>query len=540
MEQRGRYLSATALFVMLVGVAPPAQGGCGCQKAPPDLSSVRPNATYAGTALTLFSPSFVVGSSYTVEFASGTSTATASVTTRAVSLRDLADGAYKPQVVVAVPSSLPLGPTRITARLSGQSTLLLQLSDAAFTVVPQPVVVPETLGGTSYTNYRAAIGRDGTFYISLDMSAVKLPRLFRAQAKGYPLVFASDDVTFYNTQGFLMQLLNSPMAGLYSIISSASSADSSILGYSRHEFSTFYVQHGERQAHTVIDGNWHSDGARHVDHDHLVLAISGTLYNGQLPAPGATPPFTLRFERSSLFQNGAVALSTSSTDSAFLEDGATTDSFNSRTLQAGSQGDVLSNGKLVLDSRAQVLGDATAAAFSRNADHVVAGDVTALSSPAAYLQVKVPDMLPSLGAFSLTGSATYHLAAGSYQMASLTLRNTSILYVDNCTGPVTVYVTGTVTIQDAAQVLPCDPNPERFAVYVSGPGAVTLGTAGYFYGVLYAPQSSVWVAQSGDLYGAAVAHKIHLEHEGAVHFDEELRGGQSGAASVEWPAPPEL
>jgi len=189
----------------------PAHAGCGCQKAPPELASVRPNATYAGTQLSLFDARFVAGQAYDVDFLSGTTSSTATVATTAVSRRDLADGAVKPQVVVTLPT-LPLGPTAIRVR-SGATTLFT-LSDAAFTVVPQPVAVPETLGGASYANYRAAIGRDGTFYVSLDMSAVKLPRLFRAQAQGYPLVFASDAVAFYNTQGFLMQLLDETMAGL--------------------------------------------------------------------------------------------------------------------------------------------------------------------------------------------------------------------------------------------------------------------------------------------------------------------------------------
>jgi hypothetical protein len=35
------------------------------------------------------------------------------------------------------------------------------------------------------------------------------------------------------------------------------------------------------------------DGTRHVDHDHIVVALRGTLEDGSAPAPGATPPFDL-------------------------------------------------------------------------------------------------------------------------------------------------------------------------------------------------------------------------------------------------------
>src|SRR5207247_3327840 len=47
--------------------------------------------------------------------------------------------------------------------------------------------------------------------------------------------------------------------------------DSDALHYSRHEFTTYFLQHMERQPHAVdsTDGNWHLDGSRHVDHNHL-------------------------------------------------------------------------------------------------------------------------------------------------------------------------------------------------------------------------------------------------------------------------------
>jgi hypothetical protein len=524
-----------AAAVLAIGFATPhpAAAGCGCQKPPPDLASVRPNATYAGTPVSLFDSRFVTGRSYSVTFTAGTTTGSATVSTTAVSRRDLADGVVKPQLVVILPS-LPLGPTSI--RVKYGNTTLFTLSDAAFTVVQAPIAVPEEVGGTSYPSYRAAIGRDGTFYLSLDMSAVTLPRVFRAQAQGYPLVFGSDAVTFYNIQGFLMQLLTADMPGLYSVISSASSTNSSILGYSRHEFNTFYLQHAERQAHAILDADWHVDGTRHVDHDHLILAIAGTLYNGALPTPGATAPFTLRLERSSLFHHGLVATS-SGASAATMSGGSQTDGFDSNAgTSNGPTGDVFTNGTLNMSNNAFLDGNAKAAGFVLANQSEISGSRAPLSQPEAFLQVKVPDFLTDLGAIGLSGSQTRHVAAGSYLASSLTMSNTSILHIDNCTGPVTLYLTGAIDVGGSARIATCSANPEHFAVYVSGTGTVAVGgNNGSFYGVLYAPNSSVQMSNSGDLYGAVVGGSLSLSNSSRLHYDTALRGYQvSGNKGAGW------
>src|SRR6184192_4125716 len=90
----------------------------------------------------------------------------------------------------------------------------------------------------------------------------------------------------------------------------ASGSESDTLRYSRHEFSTYFLQHQERQPHAVdpTDGNWHMDGSRHVDHNHLILAIAGRV-NGAAPAAGATPPFDLVTSTYSLFYRGLVGAS---------------------------------------------------------------------------------------------------------------------------------------------------------------------------------------------------------------------------------------
>src|SRR5262249_10450956 len=161
-------------------------------------------------------------------------------------------------------------------------------------------------------------------------------RVFRAQAKGYPLTFTNYDVTFYNTQGFLMQMLKTNMPGLWKITSANSGTDSDVLVYSRHEFDTYFLQHAERQPHQIVNDDWHLDGPGHVDHNHLILAIGGVLANGSLPVPGATPKFTLVFERYSLFSQGLVA-----SNSISMGSSVSTDAYGPGSALPIPDGDVL-------------------------------------------------------------------------------------------------------------------------------------------------------------------------------------------------------
>ena len=194
-----RAVTATALLTGLsLGSLPPsAQAGCGCTKAPPAPAAVRPHATYAGMDVTLFHANLQSDSNYAITFTSGTTGQQEIVYADAVTQRDLADGQDKSQLVVTLPN-LPLGPTAVSVQQLGQSGTLLDLDDSALTVAPQPFSLPTQIGETVMANYQAAVGRDGTVYVSLDLTGTTLPRTFRVQAEGYPLRFTQDDVVFFN------------------------------------------------------------------------------------------------------------------------------------------------------------------------------------------------------------------------------------------------------------------------------------------------------------------------------------------------------
>jgi hypothetical protein len=274
-----------------LALSPPAVAGCGCDKPPPPLAAVRPFVGHARERITLFSSRLVEGDHYKVEFASLDSGVADWSRGKARSKRDLADAALRVQLEVAVPD-MPFGPTRLTV-VDRDGVVVMQLPDTEFTVTAEPIAVHDFTESITRTAYRAGVGREGTLYIPIDVSAVRGATSFVAQGLGFALQFSALDVTMYNEQGFLMQRLDPSDPGLFHI-DSGSAAESDALAYWRHEFRTYQEEHIHRRDRGLSDDPaWHEDGTRHVDHDHIVVAIHGVLPDGSAPAPGSTPPFTL-------------------------------------------------------------------------------------------------------------------------------------------------------------------------------------------------------------------------------------------------------
>lgn len=520
------FSSTVFMFSLLVGGQPAlVSAGCGCQKTPPPSSVIFPNATYSGMPVTLIHSALQEGQSYTVTFTSGATGATATVQAQAVTKRDISDSQYKPQLVVATPA-LPLGPVSIHVSEAGQQAVLLFVDDMNFTVVPQPVVIAEQIGKFDFRDFQAAVSREGVFYLSLDLSALKDPKVLQAQAKGYPLRFGSSDVVFYNTQGFVMQHLDAGIPGLFSLRPPQTlSTDSDILVYSRHEFNSFFLQHGERQNHQLdpYDANWHLDGTLHIDHDHLILAITGALPNGALPSPGATPAFKLEIRTDSLFTYGVTGA-----ESVKLSGRARTDSYRSSKSAAGSygiSGDLLSNGEISLSDNAVVWGNGHGRAVRVSGKAKLEGNKIISSTPVELLPVYLPNGLENLGSIVLSDQKQQLTLAGpaSYQVTDLIVKDGGSLFIDNSTGPVTLYVTGQVQIKERGAILPADTNPEQFALYVVNGGKVTLEGNESFHGVLYAPSSWVDIAGNTQVFGAVVASQTTMRDNATVHYDVDLR-----------------
>jgi hypothetical protein len=244
--------------------------------------------------VTLFAPGIRDGVTYTVQFvggSAGSSGAALWVFARATTRRDFADGVRKPQLVVQAPD-LPPGPTRVIVSRGYTKVLTVPAED--FTMLQRPLVLPEADGLTIAECYRAAVGADGTVYLPVDISAIAEHMLFSGIGWNYPLLFDGYDIVIYNTQGVLMQLLGPKQEGIFAIADPGAPHSFELI-YDRHEFETYRADHAHQGGRGLdpTDPQWHSDGTRHIDHDHLVIAIQGIVEFEGVPSPGVTPPFTM-------------------------------------------------------------------------------------------------------------------------------------------------------------------------------------------------------------------------------------------------------
>ena len=293
-------LAAVSLMSALVALAfpGPAHAGCGCDKPPPPRAAVRPFVGWPNQMITLFDSRLVPGEFYSVQFrgADGTSDWSRG---KAALKRDLADGQYRAQLRVSV-GAVSLGPCQINvyapsngASLNGAQAFLYALPDDQFTVTAPPITLRDIDETMSQDGYQAGVGRDGSVYLAVDVSGVSAATTFTGTGLGFPLAFGSSNVAMYNDQGFLMQLLDPNVPGLFQI-SAGDELTSNTLAYWRHEFATYKTAHRQVDAYnTDNEPNWHADGTRHVNHDLIVVAIRGKLADGTTPVPGATPPFQL-------------------------------------------------------------------------------------------------------------------------------------------------------------------------------------------------------------------------------------------------------
>jgi hypothetical protein len=276
--------------VLALGTPSLASAGCGCAKPAPPRAAIRPFFGAVDQQVSLFDDRLNNTDQYDVQFESldGTSDWSRG---KVKSRRDLADGQRRPQLRVKVPD-VGLGPCTIS--VWQKNVKLYSLGADQFTVIAPPIALHDFSESVVRNGFRTGVGTDGTIYIAVDVSEVSDATAFTGAVLGMPLHFESHDVMFYNAQGFLMQLLDPNVSGLFQISAGDASASNQLI-YWRHEFKTYKAEHRKVDARRADDedSDWHADGSYHVDHDHIVVAIAATLPDGSRPIPGATP--LLRF-----------------------------------------------------------------------------------------------------------------------------------------------------------------------------------------------------------------------------------------------------
>ncbi len=286
MFQRHLILPAFALaLTALLGASAPAQAGCGCDHPPPAWAPVMPPFASPGKTIRIHPDSYELeqGVSWEVHFGSGWVPAVD------------AGGMLE----VAVPVGTQPGP--VSLRVRG-GDVDVSLDEAHFTALARAPIIPAGTGTFTVPEFQASVTADGTLLVPFNLGEVLDPSQFAFQFGRLRLAFGQDEVVFYNEDGVDLTLFTLDVAdpnqrewgsyygwqveqdtGIEGTVYENKILRSfwlrwrsDLLTYWRHEFHRYAAAHEPSGSHEVDGAGFHKQlGTRHIDHDHLVLAISG-------------------------------------------------------------------------------------------------------------------------------------------------------------------------------------------------------------------------------------------------------------------------
>ncbi len=232
-----------------------------------------------------------------------------------------------------------------------------------------------------------------------------------------------------------------------------------------------------------------------------------------------------------------------------LRNSALTDSYNSDSgTYAGTvtfnEGDVGSNGEIVVHNSADLGGDVSTSeegALSINPAATVAGDTTS-TAPAQDIPL-IPDEVFTLAeatndnATGISGSYTYNpsthsflssgtviFQTGTYFFSELTLKNTASLELAPG-AEVIIYVTGDIELKNSTEV---NDGGSPMDLQFYSQGDIVLKNSGDIYATFYSPEGFGDLRNSGDFYGSIVAQDILVHNSAGFHYDRRL-------SEIEWP-----
>ena len=127
------------------------------------------------------------------------------------------------------------------------------------------------------------------------------------------------------------------------------------------------------------------------------------------------------------------------------------------------------------------------------------------------------------------GSMT--LGGGNYYLTSIRLDNNAILTIDVSSGPVNIYLDGTMETKNsgAINLSPSNSSPGLFTLYCkavddSSSASIDIKNGAELDGVIYAPKSNVSLYHGGDIHGMVWGRSVDLKNSGEVLFDPKLKG----------------
>jgi len=157
----------------------------------------------------------------------------------------------------------------------------------------------------------------------------------------------------------------------------------------------------------------------------------------------------------------------------------------------------------------------------------LAGGACTPGSGNIALAPTTPGGTMTLHNLSLTGNKDLHLAAGTYNINTLSETGSTQLVLDST--PVILNVTGTgggTVVQLTGGGLTNTSgnyNPQSFQILYAGTGTISLKGGAASVGLLYAPNASFSFAGNADWYGAVIGKDMTDMGGTAVHYDRQLQ-----------------
>lgn len=300
---------------------------------------------------------------------------------------------------------------------------------------------------------------------------------------------------------------------------------------------------------SFTDNNGDTAGDIHVECDNYLpghYLITSTGYIPDMTNVNVRKTVKVDVFPHRLFNNGLFGY-----NSVTLTGISSMDSYDSSQatypLSAGENADLGTNGTLTLQGASVVHGDVFIGE-NGTADGVTSSTVTGelfyMGDEVEVMEVpSVADLaaLPNLGDLSLASKDTDVIPSGNYHRGSISVGAQATLTIEPDTR---IYVEGDLSISGTAAIY----TGANVQIYLSGTGSFAgqgiinaTGVAGNlqlygltensdlsftggseFYGTVYAPLSSVYMAGGADYFGAVIAEDVDLSGNMSFHYDSVL------------------
>lgn len=187
------------------------------------------------------------------------------------------------------------------------------------------------------------------------------------------------------------------------------------------------------------------------------------------------------------------------------------------------------NGSIDFGNNADIYGDIIKGP-SADVDHgnhfYISGSQTTQSSNLAYTATE-SSTVASSGSITRGNNSTLTLSAGTYCYSNVTFGNGGTI---NCTGPVTLYITGDLNAGNNFTISAYQNKPANVRLRFVGSADLDTGNSPDIEAEIYLPGGDVELGNNAILKGSVVAKKLELGNNANLYYDTALGSTGSGGS----------